>query len=272
MGPRIAGRVAEAAAVKIVILCGGQGTRLREETEYRPKPLVEIGGRPIVWHIMRHFAHYGYREFVLCLGYKGGMIKNYFLNYPAVTGDVTVHTGTNQRIEYHAGRDEPEFSVTLADTGAETMTGGRVARVAKYLTGDEFVVTYGDGVSNVDLTELVRFHRSHGKTATVTTTRPTSRYGVLELEHDGTVSRFREKPRLDGWASCGYFVFRRSFVEELHGDDCVLEGSPLERLAERGELVAYRHDGFFYAMDTYREFVQLNEWWDSGRAPWKVWP
>lgn len=255
-----------------MILCGGQGTRLREETEFRPKPLVEVGGRPILWHIMKHYAHYGLSDFVLCLGYRGNMIKEHFLNYEAMNNDFTVSLGSRREVEYHGSYDETGFRVTLAETGVESMTGARIKRAMKYIDGDTFMVTYGDGLSNVNLEALLAFHRAHGRLATITTVRPVSRYGVLELDGSGTVSGFNEKPKLDGWVNVGFFVFDRRVGEYLDADaGCVLEQEPLRRLAHDGQLMAYRHDGFFYAMDTFRELKALNELWDSGQSPWRVW-
>jgi glucose-1-phosphate cytidylyltransferase len=257
--------------MRVVILCGGLGTRMREETEFRPKPLVDIGGRPVLWHIMKGFAHHGLRSFVLCVGYKGEMIKEYFLNYEAMRRDFTVRLGRGHRVEYHGDDGDDDFEVTVADTGAATMTGGRVRRAARYLDGEHFVVTYGDGVSDIDVTKLVAFHRAHGRLATISAHRPSTRFGVMDLDGDGRVREFLEKPLSDRWASMGYFVFHRSVLDLLDGDDCVLERGPLESLAQRGELVAYRHDGFFFPMDTYREYRALNELWEHGAAPWKVW-
>lgn len=261
--------------MKVVILCGGLGTRLREETEFRPKPLVEIGGRPILWHIMKRYAYYGFRDFVLCLGYRGNMIKEYFLNYEAMNNDFTICLGRQHAISYHDEHKEQDFNVTLAETGLETMTGGRVKAIEKYVNGDTFMLTYGDGVADLDMRALVDFHRSHGKLATVTTMRPLSRFGLLDISGDGIVKDFMEKPQLDGWASAGFFVFDRRIFDYLGTDgcieDCVLEQEPLERLAREGQLAAYRHEGFFYAMDTYREYKYLNDLWASGKAPWKVW-
>ena len=258
--------------MKVVILCGGQGTRLREETEFRPKPLVSVGERPILWHIMKLFAHAGLRDFVLCLGYKGNMIKEYFLNYDAMSNDFTICIGKRQAVDFHDAHAEPEFRVCLADTGQETMTGARLKRVARYIDGDTFVLTYGDGVADVNIGALLDFHRSHGKLATVTTVRPTSRFGMVDLENDGRVSRFAEKPQSQDWASAGFFVFDRRVLNYLdEGDDCVLERGPLQRLSADGELMAYRHEGFFASMDTYREYQYLNELWAKGDAPWKVW-
>jgi glucose-1-phosphate cytidylyltransferase len=257
--------------MKVVILCGGQGTRLREETEFRPKPMVEIGGRPILWHIMKRYAHHGLRDFVLCLGYRGNMIKEYFLNYEAMNSDCTVSLGKDRSITYHNEHEESGFNVTLADTGAESMTGGRLKRVEKYVDGDEFLLTYGDGLSDVNFTNLLAFHRAHGRLATVTAVRPASRFGLMDLSPEGNVQRFVEKPLLEGWASAGFLVFNRRIFDYLSGDSCVLEAEPMERLSKEGQLVSYRHEGFFFAMDTYREYKYLNELWAEGKAPWKVW-
>ena len=260
-------------SVKVVILCGGLGTRLREETEFRPKPLAELGGRPILWHIMKMYAHYGIRDFILCLGYRGQMIKEYFLKYEAISNDFTIDLGRNNRVEYLEEHAEQDFRVTLADTSLDASTGSRVARVKKYVGDDQtFLVSYGDGVADLDVQSLIRFHRSHGRIATVTAVQPTTRWGVLEFDTRGQVSRFSEKPRLEGWVSVGYFVFQREIFDYLSTDpSTVLEGAPLERLVSDGQLMAYRHHGFYQAMDTYREFRLLNELWDTGRAPWRIW-
>ena len=257
--------------MKTVILCGGLGTRMREETEFRPKPLVEIGGRPVLWHIMKTYAHHGFQEFVLCLGYRGDMIKNYFLNYEAMNNDFTITLGRHNHSVPHGAHEEQAFRVTLADTGSSTMTGGRIKRIKDYIDGDTFMVTYGDGVSDVDLSALVEFHRKHGRLATVTCVRPRSRFGLMEIGSDGSVSSFEEKPVMDSWASAGFLVFERAVFDYLDGDDCVLEQEPLQRLAREGQLSAYRHEGFFYGMDTYRDYTALNDMWDSGRAPWRTW-
>jgi glucose-1-phosphate cytidylyltransferase len=257
--------------VKVVILCGGLGTRLREETEFRPKPMVEIGGRPILWHIMKMYAHHGFRDFVLCLGYRGNTIKDYFLNYEAMNNDFTMCLGQRSQIRYHGRHREQGYSVTLADTGLESMTGGRVRKIQKYIDGDTFLLTYGDGVSDVNLGRLLEFHRSHGKIATVTTVPPLSRFGILELVDQSRVLRFIEKPRSEGWISAGFFALERRVFDYLGGDECIFEREPLERLAADGQLMAYRHEGFFYAMDTFREYQHLNDLWASGNAPWKVW-
>jgi glucose-1-phosphate cytidylyltransferase len=257
--------------VKVVILCGGQGTRLREETEFRPKPLVDIGGRPVLWHIMKFYAHFGFKEFVLCLGYRGQMIKEYFLNYEAMNSDFTIGLGTTHSVEYHDLHGEQDYKVTLLDTGLETATGGRVQRTKPYVKDDLVLVTYGDGLIDIDLKAAIAFHKKHGKKATVTTVRPTSRFGIVELGAGNNVERFLEKPKVEGWASAGYFIFNRSIYDYLTGDGCILEREPLERLAKEGQLMAYQHEGFFFAMDTYREYLQINDIWNAGKAPWKVW-
>jgi glucose-1-phosphate cytidylyltransferase len=256
--------------MKVIALCGGLGTRLREETEFRPKPLVEIGGRPVLWHIMKLYAHYGFRDFVLCLGYRGNMIKEYFLNYEAMNNDFTICLGQKSAIQYIGLHKEQDFRVTLADTGADSMTGGRIKRIQRYVDDSTFMVTYGDGVSDVNISELLAFHKSHGKLATITTVRPTSRFGVVDIE-DGCVRSFIEKPRMEPWASVGFFVFEPAIFDYLDGDSCILERGPMERLASENQLMAFPHDGFFYAMDTYREYQHLNELWSTGQAPWKVW-
>jgi len=257
--------------MKVVILCGGLGTRLREETEYRPKPMVEIGGRPILWHIMKLYAHHGFRDFVLCLGYRGNMIKEYFLNYEAMNNDFTISLGQPNRIVYHGAHGEQNFSITLADTGQETMTGGRIKRIEPYIDGEQFMVTYGDGVSDVNIRALADYHRSHGKLATVTAVHPVSRFGVLLTDEHGRVNSFAEKPRAEGWVNAGHFVFNRAIFDYLSSDDCELEQRPLEQLAKEGQLMAHPHQGFFFAMDTYREYLHLNELWSQGKAPWKIW-
>jgi glucose-1-phosphate cytidylyltransferase len=232
---------------------------------------VEVGGRPILWHIMKLYAHHGFRDFALCLGYRGNMIKEYFLNYEAMNNDCTICLGRSSQISYCGAHEEQDYQVTLSDTGLETMTGGRLKRVGRYLDEDTFMLTYGDGVADVNIRELVDFHHAHGRLATVTTVRPTSRYGILDLDEAGKVRDFVEKPQLDGWASCGFFVMNRRVLDYLTGDDCVLEREPMERLASEGELIAYRHEGFFFAMDTFREYQYLNDLWNRGQAPWKVW-
>lgn len=254
---------------QVVLLCGGRGTRLREETEYRPKPMVEIGDRPVLWHIMKLFAHHGLTDFVVCVGYRGDMIKDYFLNYEARMSDFTVTLGDPSATCFHGEHRETGWTVTVVDTGDDTGTGGRVKRVERYLTGNRFIVTYGDGLADVDVTELLRFHTDHGRIGTVTTTRPLSRFGIVDIDADHVVRRFREKPQGDEWVSSGFFVFERPFLDYL--DDSMLERAPLERLAAEGQIAAYRHDGFWQPMDTYRELLMLSAMWDAGKAPWNVW-
>ena len=257
--------------MKVVILCGGFGTRLREETESRPKPMVEIGGKPILWHIMKTFAHYGYTDFILCLGYKGDAIKNYFLNYERLNNDFTIDLATGQ-VQVHGRGNESGWQVTLADTGLSAMTGARVKRVERYIDDDLFILTYGDGVTDLDINELVRFHTSTGKIGTVTGVAPPSHYGELNIEGDRVVT-FQEKPEIQGsFINGGYFVFNREFFGYLSDrDDCVLEREPLERLSRDGQLGVLTHKGFWQCMDTYRDYLYLNEIWDQDRAKWNVW-
>lgn len=257
--------------MKVVILAGGQGTRLREETEYRPKPMVNVGRWPILWHIMKTYSHYGFNDFVVCLGYKGDMIKDYFLRYRIMANDFTVELG-KRKVTLHNDSDEAHWKVTLADTGQKAMTGARIKKIQPYIDGDTFLLTYGDGVANVDVAELVKYHRSHGKIATVTGVAPASRFGELLVKGDA-VSEFSEKPQTHaGIINGGYFVLdRRVFDYLTDGEDCIFERLPLERLAQDGELMVYRHRGFWQCMDTLRDMQYLNELWEKGEAPWKVW-
>ena len=220
--------------MKVVILCGGLGTRLRQETEFRPKPLVEVGGKPILWHIMKLYAHHGFSDFVLCLGYKGNMIKEYFLNYEAMNNDFTLCLGAKNKMEFHSAHSEQDYNVTLADTGLDTMTGGRIKRIEKYVDDDSFMVTYGDGVADVDVGKLLEFHRGHGKSATLTAVPPISRFGVLDVAGDAHVTKFVEKPKLDGSVNAGFYVFNKNVFDYLEGDDCILERQPLESLSREG--------------------------------------
>jgi glucose-1-phosphate cytidylyltransferase len=256
--------------MKAVLLAGGLGTRLREETEYRPKPMVMVGGRPILWHIMKNYAHFDVRDFVVCLGYQGDVIRDYFLNYEARMNDFTVHLGSKHSVEYHDAHGESDWAVTLAETGAETMTGGRIFRIRQFVEGERFVATYGDGLADVPIDELLRFHEAHGKIATVTTVRPLSRFGVMDIDADGAVSQFREKPQADGYVNAGFFVFEPEIFDYLDAD-FILEREPLQNLAMDGQLMSYRHDGWWQPMDTYREFQMLNTMWDEGNTPWKLW-
>jgi glucose-1-phosphate cytidylyltransferase len=255
--------------VKTVILAGGLGTRLSEETELRPKPMVEIGGRPILWHIMKHYAHFGHDEFFVALGYKGEVVKHFFLDYHRLNGSMTIDLGTGE-VERRDLEIE-KWRVHLVDTGLETNTGGRIKRLAPWLQGETFMVTYGDGVSNVDVDALLRFHRSHGRLATVTAVRPPARFGGLIFEGD-LVSEFTEKPQIgEGWINGGFLVFEPGVLEYLKDDDTNLEVDVLERLAEDGQLGAYQHDAFWQCMDTLRDRRFLEGLWREGHAPWRVW-
>lgn len=262
------GDLRSATDVPVVILAGGLGTRLREETAFRPKPMVEIGGRPILWHIMKAYDHFGFRRFIVPVGYLGDAIKAYFLSYGDRHSDFTINTLSG---ELHRHDAQPEaWDVTVIDTGLDTMTGGRLRRLATHLPG-RFMVTYGDGVADVPIDQLLAFHDSHGRLATVTAVRPPSRFGALGL-HGDHVSEFSEKPQARaGWISGGYFVFEREVLDYLIDDESVLESEPLERLAQEGQLMAYRHEGFWEPMDTERDRTYLNSRWDEGTAPWKVW-
>lgn len=255
--------------MKVVILAGGLGTRLSEETAVRPKPMAEVGEKPILWHIMKLYSHYGFNEFVICLGYKGYIVKEYFSNYFLHNCDVTFDMQTNE-MSVHQNVNEP-WKVTLVDTGMETMTGGRVRRIKPYVEGETFMLTYGDGLADLDIGALVAFHQAHGKTATLTAVQPLGRFGALELEGD-VVSSFREKPLGDGdWINGGFMVLEPAVFDRLISDETVLEQAPLRTLAEDDELRAYRHEGFWQPMDTLRDKRVLEDLWDSREAPWKVW-
>ena len=255
--------------MKAVILAGGFGTRISEESHLRPKPMIEIGGKPLLWHIMKIFSTHGVREFVVCCGYKGYVIKEYFANYFLHTADATFDI-TRNKVEVHQNYAEP-WKVTLVDTGLDTMTGGRLLRVRKYLNDETFCLTYGDGVSDICIDELIKFHQSHGRLATLTAIRPPSRFGVLEFDGEH-VSQFVEKPAGDGrWVNGGFFVLEPGVFEYLSGDQDIWEQEPLRKLAIGGELVAYRHQGFWAPMDTLRDRNYLEELWSSRQAPWKVW-
>jgi len=257
--------------MKVVILCGGFGTRLREETEIKPKPMVKIGEMPILWHIMKTYAHYGFNEFILCLGYKGEVIKDYFYNYEVHSNDFTIELGT-KKIDIHPRHSEEGWKVTLIDTGLHTMTGARVKRIEKYINDDLFMLTYGDGVTDLDINDLFRFHRSHGKIGTVTGVNPPSRYGELLLHKDQVVS-FAEKPETtNNSINGGYFVFNREFFQYLDEESsCVLERGSLDKLAADEQLKVFPHKTFWQCMDTYRDYTFLTDLWEKGHAPWKVW-
>jgi len=260
--------------MKVAILCGGYGTRIRDVADDIPKPMIPVGGLPILWHIMKYYAHFGHKNFVLCLGYKGQVIKDFFLNYEARTRDFTLELGGAKSIEYHNDHDESDWRVTLAETGLDSMTGTRVKRVQKYLADEEnFMLTYGDGVGSIDLDKLVEFHKSHGKILTVSGVRPPGRFGELMSDTDGMVTEFNEKPQASGGRiSGGFFVCRREIFNYLDNrEDLVFERAPMENLVRDGQLMVYEHDDFWQPMDTYRDYMLLNGLYDKGEAPWVVW-
>ena len=257
--------------MKVAILAGGLGTRLAEETVVIPKPMIEVGGMPLLWHIMKIYSHYGFHEFVILLGYKGYIIKEYFANYFLHQSDVTFDLAQNQ-IKIHNHHCEP-WKVTLVDTGFNTQTGGRILRAKEYLSSSSFFLTYGDGVANIDIMKLFEFHKNHGKIATVTSVQPEGRYGAIVADSDGKISSFTEKPPGDGaWINAGFFIFEPEIFDYFHdGDMTVLEQNPLEKLAESGGIYSYQHYGFWRCMDTLRDKIYLQEIWDEGKAPWVIW-
>ena len=256
--------------MKVVLLAGGLGTRLREETEVKPKPMVEVGGHPILWHIMKCYSFYGHSDFIICAGYKGEIIKNWFANFRILNSDFTVTLNDSLNLTFHSELEENGWTATISDTGAETMTGGRIKKIQKYVGNETFLCTYGDGLADVDLNQLLAFHKSHGKIATLTTVKPVSRFGVLDIDEESQVNSFLEKPQSEGAINGGFFVFEPAIFDYLE-ENSILEQEPLRRLASEGELMAYHHGGFWQPMDTYRELMILNELWKSGDAPWKVW-
>ena len=261
--------------MKVVILCGGEGARLRQETEFRPKPMVEIGGKPILWHIMKLYAHQGFCDFVLCLGYQAWKIKEYFLNYQAMNCDFTVRTGRDRAIDVHGVHGGEDWQVTLADTGEHSMTGARVRRIQRYLLpGEDFMLTYGDGLADINLADLLAFHRTHGKLVTLTAVHSVGRFGEVESDERNLVRTFVEKPRKHERSRIagGFFVCKYEFLDHLSEEaDCVLEREPMERLVREGQLAAYPHDGYWQCMDTHREWLTLNEQWNRSDVPWAVW-
>ena len=259
--------------IPVIILCGGLGTRLREETEFKPKPMVRIGSRPIIWHIMKTYSHYGFNRFILCLGYKGELIKEYFYHYQVMNNDVTIKLGANSGFKIHNGGDENEWEITLCNTGANALKGARLKRIEKYVDTDYCMVTYGDGVANINIRDLVEFHQNHGKTATVTGVRPRFlRFAELNTKGDQAI-RFEEKPEYTGnYVSGGFFVFNRTLFDYLEDrDDCELETSALDKITKEGELMVYKHDRFWACMDTIRDAEYLNELWTNNQAAWKIW-
>jgi glucose-1-phosphate cytidylyltransferase len=257
--------------MKVVILCGGKGTRLKEQTESIPKPLIEIGGRPILWHIMKIYSVHGFNDFILCLGYRGQAIKEYFMDYLSWRHhDFSLDMSGGEPAVHLLNHDRERWRIAFADTGEETSTGGRIKRIAPLISDDSFMATYGDGVADLDIGKLAEFHRAHGRIGTLTVVKPQLQFGVLEVGGEGRVTSFREKPQLDHWINGGFFVFRREFFDYL-GEDDVLERAPLERLTKDGQLMAYRHETYWECMDTYKDTILLNELWASGNAPWKAW-
>ncbi|AEF82575.1 glucose-1-phosphate cytidylyltransferase [Leadbettera azotonutricia] len=257
--------------MKVVILAGGYGTRLSEETELRPKPMVEIGGKPILWHIMKIYSHYGFNEFIVCCGYKSYYIKDYFYHYYMHSADITIDLADN-KIEYHNSMSEP-WKITLVDTGYETMTGGRIKRIQKYIGSEPFMLTYGDGVANINIAELLEYHKKNRRLATLTAVLPTGKFGALEIAEDDRILSFIEKPHGDGsWVNGGFFVLQPEVFEYITEEDAtVFERKPLENLAREGQLQSYKHSGFWKPMDTLRDKIELQALWETGNAPWKVW-
>lgn len=257
--------------MKVVILAGGYGTRISEESHLKPKPMIEIGGKPILWHIMKIYSKYGFKDFVICLGYKGNVIKEYFANYFLYNSDITFDFNGSNQITYHTKNAEP-WKVTLVDTGTETMTGGRLKRIQPYIGEETFMMTYGDGVSNVNIADLVHFHKQHGKIATVTATQPAGRYGSLNIGDVDVVKSFQEKPKGDSaWVNAGFFVLQPEIFNYLIDDTTIFEGYPLEIVAKANQLVAFKHSGFWQSMDSLRDKNLLEDLWKSGKAQWKLW-
>jgi glucose-1-phosphate cytidylyltransferase len=257
--------------LKVVILAGGYGTRISEESHLRPKPMIEIGGRPILWHIMKLYSSFGFNDFVICLGYKGFFIKEYFAHYFLHESDVTFDFRSDSQLITHQHSAEP-WKVTLVNTGVDTMTGGRVKRIQPYINNETFMLTYGDGVSNVKINELLQFHKLHGRLSTVTSVQPSGRFGALELDGNNEVKGFQEKPKGDGsWINAGFFVLEPEVFNFIESDATILEKEPLEQLARQGELMSYKHQGFWQPMDTLRDKNFLEDLWKSGKAPWNVW-
>jgi glucose-1-phosphate cytidylyltransferase len=256
--------------MEAIILAGGLGTRMREETEFRPKPMVEIGGRPVLWHIMKHLSTHGVRDFIIAVGYKGNMIREYFLNYETQSSDFSLTLGDKSSLVIHGSHDESDWRVTVVETGPDSPTGERVRQAAKYLRGEHVLVTYGDTLANVDVSQLVTQHRETGVAVTVTAVQPNSRFGVLDISEQDQVRSFDEKPQLEGWINIGYMVLDSDFARAVPPGS-VLEQEPLGSAASSGAMSAYRHTGYWQPMDTYREYEALNQLWRMGEAPWKTW-
>ena len=259
--------------MQVVILCGGQGTRIRAVAEDKPKPMVDIGGQPILWHIMKYYYSFGVRRFVLALGHQGHVIVDYFMNYRLRQHDVTLSTSGQFALKHHVQADASveDWEVTLVNTGNETMTGGRIKRAARYVDGDCFFATYGDGLSTIDLRRLLQFHRAHGRMATLTGVRQPTTFGIVEAGENGTINAFREKPTLEGYINGGFFVFNRDIANTIGGDDSVLEEEPFRAMLLHNELAMFKHEGFWQCMDHFKDYATLNKMWAGGKAPWKVW-
>lgn len=257
--------------MKAVLLAGGLGTRMREETEFRPKPMVEVGGRPVLWHIMKILSTHGIKDFIIAAGYKSEFIKNYFFNYGATNTDFTLTLGKRDSIVFHDRHDEDDWTVSVVDTGSDTMTGGRIKRVRDFIGDETFFCTYGDGIADVDVSSLLKFHESHGLAATMTVTQPYSRFGVVDMDESGVIGRFREKPRMDDWVNIGYLVLKPEVIDLIDDDGSIFEQEPLHQLADQSQIAAFKHSGFWQPMDTQRELQQLNEIWSRGDAPWRIW-
>jgi len=256
--------------IKVVILCGGKGTRLKEETEFRPKPLLPIGDKPILWHIMKIYSHYGYKDFILCLGYKGDMIKKYFLDYQWMNNDFTLNLGDKKSSLNHHTQTKEDWSITFANTGETTLTGGRIKKIEKYINEDNFMVTYGDGVSNININKLVEFHKKEGKIGTITGVHPSSKYGTVNINQDNIINEFKEKPVLKDIINGGFFVFKKEFFNYIK-KDCMLEKEPFEQVIKEKQLALFKHEDFWHCMDTYKDFENLNEMESNGKTPWKIW-
>ena len=256
---------------KVVILCGGHGTRLKEETEFIPKPLVKIGEMPILWHIMKIYSHYGFNDFVLCLGYKGEMIKKFFIDFSLMANDFTINLSGSKKITYHTG-NKLDWNITFAETGQNTETGGRIKKIERYIDNDYFLATYGDGLANVNINDLIKKHKEKNKAATLTASHPVSKFGTLEFDNNHDITYFKEKPLAKDWISSGFFAFNRKIFDYLdESDGCVLEREPFETLTKKRQISVHKHNGFFMGMDTYKDMKVLNEHWKSGKAPWKIW-
>ncbi len=255
--------------MQVVIFCGGRGTRFREETEYRPKPMIEIGGRPILWHIMKMYASYGFNDFVLCLGYKQEYIRQYFLNYEYMNNDFTIHLNSKEKTLHHNTHAE-DWKVTLVDTGPETPKGRRLKLVEPYVHGEEFMLTYGDGVANVNVDKLLAYHRAQKKTATFTGVHPISRFATVQVDKKGKVAAWKEKRQIEEYVNAGFFVFKREIFAHLKKNE-ELEEAPMEKLTAQGKVAMYKHEEFWQCMDTYRDYLLLEGMWESGKAPWKIW-